>query len=49
MRPAFRYYLVQTRTPDPHQQAQRDAPAHAPTPAVTPEGETRHATRSACR
>jgi hypothetical protein len=49
MRPAFLPYLVQTRIADLHRQAQRDAPVQALAPAATPEGETRHATRSACR
>jgi len=49
MRPAFLSYLVGTRIADPHRQAQRDAPVQALAPATTAEGETRHATRSACR
>jgi hypothetical protein len=49
MRPAFLCYRVQARTADPCRQAQRDAPAHALTPAATPEGDIRRATHSACR
>jgi hypothetical protein len=41
------YCLVQTWTADRHRQAQRDASARALAPAAAPEGQTRHATRSA--
>ena len=48
MRPAYPYYRVQTRTADPYR---RPSMMHSSGthPAATPEGETRHATRSACR
>jgi hypothetical protein len=49
MRPAFLSHLAQTQVADLHRQARRDAPPQSLAPAATPEGETRHATRSAYR